>query len=222
MGRILFIAPHPDDEIFGCGGTIIKHRENGDEIFWLVVSSGYTSEGFSLESIKTMRDQASHVNSYLKFSLFKRLNFPSTKLDSLPISEIISSINQFINDCKPDTIYVNYRGDAHTDHKVVFDSVWSCCKSFRNPFIKNVYVYEVISETNHSNPFSVVKFSPNTYQDISPFIEGKKTAALLYGSELGKHPYPRSLFSIEALAKLRGSEVNLEYAEAFICIKRVL
>jgi len=222
MSVVLFISPHPDDEVLGCGGTIFKHKQNGDTILWLVVSTGYTCDGFSKESVESMEKQVDSVRKFVGFSSFKRLKFPSAKLDNVPMADIVSEINDFINRHKPDTIYVNYRGDAHTDHKIVFDSVWSCCKSFRNPFVRNVYVYEVVSESNYHNPLNSIPFSPNTYQDISLFLDLKIEAFCLYGSELGQHPNPRSVDSIKALAKLRGSESGLVYAEAFMCVKQVV
>jgi N-acetylglucosamine malate deacetylase 1 len=222
MSKVLFIAPHPDDEVFGCGGVIAKHRANGDAIFWLISSTGYESEGFSPDSLQVMNKQIGYINEYFQFNAYKRLKFPSAKLDSVPMIEIVSSINEFIGIHQPDTIYVNHREDVHTDHKVVFDAVWSCCKSFRNPFIKSVYVYEVLSETEYSNPSNPASFLPNTFHDISKYIENKKIAIKLYSSEIEPHPHPRSISSVEMLAKLRGSTVNLEYAEAFMCIKKVL
>ena len=220
-GRKLFIAPHPDDESFGCGGTILKHKDNGDDIFWLIVTSGSSKDGFSQSVIKNMNVQVQNINSYYKFSEHKRLTFPSTRIDEISLGQVVKKINSFINKIKPDTIYINFRNDVHSDHKAVFDATWSCCKSFRNPFIKSVYAYETLSETDFSHNLSS-SFNPNTYNDITKYLNGKIEAIKIYKSELKEAPYPRSVENVKYLAKLRGSNINTGAAEAFICLKNIL
>lgn len=222
MKKVLFIAPHPDDESFGCGGTILKHKNSNDQIYWLIVTTGNTEEGFTSDSLLQMEKQIEKVNKFYAFNDYFRLQFHSTRLDNYPVGEIIFQINSYINKIKPDTIYVNHKNDVHTDHGVVFDAVWSCCKSFRNPFITSVYAYETLSETELSNPDSKSTFHPNTFVDISNYIEEKKNAISIYESELEEHPMPRSLVNVESLARIRGSMVKVEYAESFICLKQVI
>ena len=45
--KILVIAPHPDDETLGCGGTLLRHKANGDEISWVIVTDISVDTGWS-------------------------------------------------------------------------------------------------------------------------------------------------------------------------------
>jgi N-acetylglucosamine malate deacetylase 1 len=221
MKKVLFIAPHPDDESFGCGGTIFKHIAAGDQVYWLIVTTGYTRDGFTNESLEKMSHQVSNVSQIYGFTEYCRLEFPTTLLDATPMRDLVSSINTFINRVMPDTIYVNYKYDVHTDHQRVFDAVWSCSKSFRNPFVKDVLAYETLSETEFTNMVDGSGFRPTVFHDITPFMEDKNRALLGYSSELDAHPFPRSWENVEALAKLRGATINVRFAESFMCLKRV-
>ena len=44
--KILIISPHPDDETLGCGGTILNHKDKGDEINWLIVTKMFEKNGW--------------------------------------------------------------------------------------------------------------------------------------------------------------------------------
>jgi len=61
MKNILIVSVHPDDETLGCGGTILKHKENGDAIFWLILTGPTENRpyGFSKEMIQ---DQERKIN----------------------------------------------------------------------------------------------------------------------------------------------------------------
>ena len=51
MRRHLVIAPHPDDETLGCGGTLLRARAKGDEIYWLIVTGISEAKGFSADRV---------------------------------------------------------------------------------------------------------------------------------------------------------------------------
>ena len=68
---------------------------------------------------------------------------------------------------------------------------------------------------------SVARKSIHYFVDISPFLEEKINLMKVYNSELGEHPFPRSLKNIKALATFRGATVGVEYAEAFQLIKYI-
>lgn len=50
--KVLVVAPHPDDETLGCGGTLLKHRDNGDELYWLIITTAKDVEKWGYERIK--------------------------------------------------------------------------------------------------------------------------------------------------------------------------
>ncbi len=62
--RILVIAPHPDDEVLGCGGTIKKHSNNGDEVYLCIVTKAYTPD-WTQEFIDNKKKEISCANEVL-------------------------------------------------------------------------------------------------------------------------------------------------------------
>ena len=108
--------------------------------------------------------------------------------------------------------------DVHSDHRVAFDAVYSCTKSFRYPYIERIYMMETLSETDFAPSVASKAFVPNVFVDISGFIDKKMEIVSLYGSEMMQDPYPRSLSSIKALARVRGSRCGAMYAEAFMLL----
>ena len=221
MKKVLVIAPHPDDETIGCGGTLLKHASNGDEINWLIATS---IEGLGVDK-NTVQERSlliSEVSKAYNFSNTFRLDFPTTKLDTIPKSEIISSINEVFQQIRPEIIYVPYRLDVHSDHEVVFDAAISCCKTFRNPSVKVVRAYNTLSETEFGLRPEDHGFKANCYNDISDFFENKLSILELYKSEMSDHPFPRSLKSIRAQAILNGSSANCDFGESFITLKEIL
>ena len=117
-------------------------------------------------------------------------------------------------------IYIPFVGDPHSDHTITANAFNSCIKPFRHPFIKKVLMYETLSETN-TNFINQRKFNPNVFIDISKYQTKKISAMQIYKSEIGKHPFPRSIESLKSLSVLRGSQVNLKFAEAFELIYEI-
>lgn len=220
MNKVLFIAPHPDDETLGCGGTILKHKHAGDSVNWLVVTSidGVDQNEDLIEErsslIQTVSNAYGFTNTY-------QLNFPTTFLDSIPKKEIIYEFDKIFKKLEPDMIYVPYRLDAHSDHEVVFDCAIACSKSFRNKSVKSIRCYQTISETEYGLRPEDPGFKPNLYVDISEFFEEKIRITKLYQQELGDHPFPRSIESIKAQSILNGSASHCSFAESFLIIKEV-
>ena len=142
------------------------------------------------------------------------LGIPAAKVDLMPISEIAEKIGGIVNEISPNIIYMPFFNDVHTDHNIIGKVLQSLIKWFRYPSLKKVLVYETLSETNF-NFISKDKFHPNTFNNITNFIDEKIKIMKIYESELHEHPFPRSRESIKALAILRGSQSGHKYAEAF-------
>ena len=111
------------------------------------------------------------------------------------------------------------RSDAHSDHRIIFDAIAACTKSFRHPYLKRLLMYECISETEFAPSLPERVFQPNYFVDISDYLLSKLDIMKVYESEIGIHPFPRSLKNIESLATFRGASVGVEYAEAFQLVK---
>ena len=212
--KILVVAPHPDDEVLGAGGTLLRYKFEGNSIAWLIVTGITEDFGWSTEKISERDVEIAKVSEFLNFDHVYNLKLPTSKLDAMPIGDIIQKISDVIKDFCPDEILIPHLGDIHTDHQVVHNAVLSCSKWFRYPFVKRILSYETISETDFGLDVRC-QFIPNVFVDISNFLDDKLKAMEIYSSELGLFPFPRSKVSIESLARYRGSSSGFMAAEAF-------
>ncbi len=211
--RELVIAVHPDDETLGAGGTLLRHRQEGSELFWLIVTWPQ-----DLELQQKREKEIEKVAEIYGFVDVFRLDLPTTKLDSIGLDRIIALIHDKVVKVRPDTVYVPWIGDIHSDHRIVAQASAALLKSYRYEFIKKVLVMEVVSETDLGS-LCFNGFVPNYFVNIEGYLEKKKEIFSLYQSECSSHPFPRSLVSIESLAILRGKMCNCYYAEGFYCLK---
>ena len=221
MSKVIIISAHPDDETLGAGGTILKHKENGDEVYWLIVTNVFESEGFSKERVLSRKQEIDEVSRLYSFDKVYSLEYPTMKLNDTILFELVNKISHIFQQLEPEIIYVMNRSDAHSDHRIVFDAVMSCTKSFRYPYVKKVLMYECLSETEFAPILPERVFQANYYVDISNFLNKKIEIMKIFDSELGEHPFPRSIKNIEALATFRGATVGVLYAEAFQMIKYI-
>ena len=219
MSKILVVSAHPDDEIIGAGGALLRHIAAGDEVCWLIITDVLLTHGFDEKVIKKRTEEIDRVREGVGFSRVVKFQYPTMTLSSESIIEMVPRISALMNDFKPEIIYTMNRSDAHSDHRVIFDAVMACTKSFRHPYLRKVLMYETISETEFAPALAEKAFVPNYFVDITDFFRKKVELATIYESEFGEHPFPRSVRNLEALATFRGASCGVEYAEAFQLIK---
>ena len=212
--RSLVIAPHPDDEILGVGGTLLRRQFEGATTGWLIVTSISEASGWNSVTVQKRKDEIAEVSDLLGFEKVFELNFQPTKLDVIEMNTLVSRISEVIQDFQPDEVFIPHPSDIHSDHRITFEAASAALKWFRSPSVKRVLCFETLSETNFGLE-GVAVFKPNAYIDITAFLGKKLSAASIYGSEFHPHPFPRSIESLEFLSKLRGSESGFIAAEAF-------
>ena len=109
--KVLIIAPHPDDEILGCGGTIAKHVHNGNDVFVCIVTCS------KIEKFKTMHENyALKINKQLGVKDISFLNFPTVELAHVETREFNSAFSTLMAKLNPSIVYLPFYGDMHTDH----------------------------------------------------------------------------------------------------------
>lgn len=221
MSRILIIAPHPDDETLGAGGTLLKHRQAGHKVHWLIVTAMRVQDGFCEDRIAVRELEIQRVSDFYNFASRHELALPAARLETLPLGDIIQAVTDVIHQVLPEIVYLPFPGDAHSDHKVSFDAASAALKWFRAPSIKRIYAYETLSETGFRLDPLVQEFRPNWFVDISAHLQQKIAAMRLFGGEIGQFPFPRSPEAIVALAQLRGSLCGCSAAEAFLLLKGI-
>lgn len=222
--KILVIAPHPDDEVLGCGGTIKKLAKEGNDVYLCIVTKAYTPD-WTEEFIENRKKEVEQSKKILGIKEVFFLDLPTVKLDTIGQKDINDAISKCVEGVAPEVLYIPHRGDLNKDHGIVFESSLIVSRTKPNSSIKKVLCYETLSETEWGIP-KIEKiedvFLPNIYIDISDTIEDKLEAMKCYKSELKEFPHPRSLKGITVLAEKRGMESGLKNAEAFMMVKEVI
>lgn len=197
LNNLLIIAPHPDDEVLGCGGTIAKAREKGHEINVLYLSSGDNNE-------KTREKEAEKVCSFLEIDgfHFMRLKGGSFKVDHKNVQKIIKHFKKL----EPDYIYINHEFDSDHEHKIAYrlvsESHWRYNLKARNK-IKGIALYEIHKPLEKYN----------LVENITEYIDIKMQAMAFYKSQLETS---RVDLAIKGLNEYRGKlHEQCDFAEVF-------
>ena len=215
--KTLVVAPHPDDELLGCGGTLLKRSSEGHTVGWLLITAITVEAGWNHEKTLSRDKEIDQVRkglSVLPENLF-RLDFPTSQLDQVSSSELISSISKVFHEFSPQEVFLPHPGDIHSDHRITFEACSACTKWFRYPSVRRVLTYETLSETDFGLDQVAGGFRPNLFVDITDQLSRKLDLLQVYQSELGQHPFPRSIEAVNSQCLLRGAQSGVMAAEAF-------
>jgi len=217
--RLLVVSPHPDDETLGAGGTILRYKQQGDLVFWLNFTDKKEEHGYAPEEVTERRKEIEKVKGEYKVDGFYNLQLKPAGLHCCDRKELIEKAGAWIRETGVDTVILPFNKDVHSDHRVVFETVYSCTKVFRYPAVRRILMMEVLSETDYAA--GDAGFVPNYFIDISEFLEGKIKIMQIYNGETKMHPFPRSEEHIRALAVCRGAAAGRRYAEGFVLLKGI-
>lgn len=219
--NILVVAPHPDDEVLGCGGMTKKYSDKGYQVYILVVTRG-TPKLYSEKQIKNVRAEARKAHQILGVKETIFLDYYAPELDRVSLADISGSISKVIQDLGIQKLFLPHRGDIHNDHTIVFKAGLVAARPVNNCTVKEIYCYETLSETEWAAPFGDDAFIPTHFINISNQINDKLEAMRCFKSQVRPFPSTRSLETIEALAKFRGATVGFQRAEAFMTIRKII
>ena len=220
--QILIIAAHPDDEVLGCGGTIAKHVQNGDEVHVVILAEGVTSRDKVREresragELSQLAQVAQEVGRILGVQSVELHDFPDNRMDSVDLLDVVKVVETFIGKYKPDMVYTHHSGDVNIDHRIVHQAVVTACRPLPGQCVKTLLFFEVPSSSEWQTFGSAPAFLPNYFVDISDCLNKKLQALEAYGSEMRPWPHSRSLAAVEHLARWRGATVGVEAAEGFV------
>ena len=217
--NILVISPHMDDEVLGCGGTIARHVKSGGNLFVCFIAHRVYNHTFDENKYEIEKSHAIKAKKLLGYNDAIFLGLDDERLDTC-IQDIIIPLENCVSKIKPEVVYIPFRGDNNQDHRAVFDAARVVLRPSSNPYIKNIYMYEVPSSTEQSPPLIESSFMPNYYVNIKNFMKKKIEALKCYETEKRIYPHPRSEDSLIVLAKKRGIEIGFEYAEAFMVLRK--
>ena len=231
--NILVIAAHPDDEILGMGGTILKHRKKGDTVKVIFLATGITSRRTTKHhnstkyelseseikimnnEIQSLRKNATNALNLLKVDNVNFYSFPDNEMDTISLLQIVKTIENEIATFRPDIIYTHHKNDLNVDHQVSYRAVLTACR----PINKQIEIisFEVPSSTEWNYP---VTFSPNYFVNISKELDNKINALKMYKNEIKKFPHPRSTKYLKINAERWGSVSGNAASEAFEIIRK--
>ena len=219
---VLALSAHPDDETLGCGGTILRHVAEGGQVSWLIATRACGPD-WETAVVERKNAEVSQVAEAYGMKGVFRLDFPTGRLDTVPLDQLIRGIQGAVSDVTPESIYLVHSGDVHTDHRAVFQAAASPLKPFyaRQWRVRRILAYETLSSTDAATPEAFQRFIPNVYVEVSKYLDRKIEIMGLYETEVREDPLPRGPSSIRAAACHRGATVGLEYAEAFSLVREV-
>lgn len=222
MKKVLVIAAHPDDEILGVGGTIVKHTRNGDEVHLLIVTDGSSAQ-YKNDDVEEILDKKKREScNAVEILGIKSVTYgglPDMRLDVVPHIEVNAVIEKAIKEIQPEIVYTHFWGDVNLDHTRVYQSTLVATRPTSEQCVKEVYCYYVPSSTNWSPEIITTAFLPNVYVDITEFEEIKLQALACYKTELRDFPHPRSLKYVHKQDEICGLQIGVAFAEPFIQLR---
>ena len=224
--NILVIAAHPDDEVLGCGGTIARLAEEGNNLYIGILGEGITSRYSQRDQANQQDVQQLHSQSYSVAKLLGACDLlladlPDNRFDTIPLLHIVKIIEKWIDQLQPQIIYTQHGGDLNIDHTLVYRATLTATRPMAGMPVKTIYGYEVASSTEWAfQQFSPI-FRPNVFVDISTTLQIKIQAMQHYESEARLFPHPRAPEALQANARRWGSVVGVEAAEAFELLREI-
>ena len=219
LKHMVVIAPHPDDETLGAGGTIARFAAVGVEVSVLIVS-GHLPPLYPPAAFETTRREAQEAVAIMGAARVEFLEIPATYVHQKPVAEVNGAIARFVRDANAEWVLLPFP-DRHIDHRTIFDASVVACRPVHPSAPRTVLAYETLSETHWNVGGIEPAFIPDFYVDISDHIETKVAALKAYASQVHETP-SRSIDACRALAKFRGSQNGCEFAEAFKVVRIVV
>lgn len=222
--NVLIIAAHPDDEVLGCGGTMARLAQEGNDVKIAIIAEGLTSRNPRRE--QTGKEELDHLHSRAKLAAEKigaseviLSQMPDNRLDTVPLLDVVKAVEGLIERFAPEVIYTHHPGDLNIDHGVVHRAVLTATRPMAGQRVREIYAFEVASSTEWAFQRIAPGFRPNVFVDIAQTLETKVTAMECYDTETRKFPHPRSPEAVRAIAMRWGSVAGFQAAEAFELIR---
>tara|TARA_A100001011_G_C14262523_1_gene823147 strand:+ start:375 stop:1058 length:684 start_codon:yes stop_codon:yes gene_type:complete len=225
--KYLIIAAHPDDEVLGCGASMAKWVEQGNQVDVLILSEGATSRDdirdrdLKSNELSELNRCANNSAKILGINSINLLDFPDNRMDSVDLLDIVKRVEKYIDKIKPEIVLTHHAFDLNIDHQLTHQSVITACRPEPMHYVKRILSFEVPSSTEWQSPIASKTFVPNWYENVSGTLNKKIKALEAYKKEIRDWPHSRSLKGVKSLAEWRGVSVGCEAAEAFMLIREI-
>jgi len=225
--RVLVIAAHPDDEVLGCGATMGRLVQEGNDVRIAILAEGLTSRSHAREDtdaheLMELRVQAKQAADLLGIKDVTFYDLPDNRLDTVPLLDVVKIVEQLIARIQPARIYTHHAGDLNMDHVVVSRAVMIATRPVADCKVKKVYQFEVPSSTEWAFQQFEPSFRPNVFMDIAETLDAKVTAMSCYETEARIFPHPRSPEALRAIATRWGTVAGFQAAEVFQLVRALV
>jgi LmbE family N-acetylglucosaminyl deacetylase len=220
--QILIIAAHPDDEVLGCGGTIARHVKEGDSVHILFLGDGVSSRGNpDIKTIAARKKSAVKACEVLGAAIVGFEKFPDNMFDTVPLLDITRVIESAKKEVNPQLIYTHHGGDLNVDHRITCQAVLTAFRPQPDEDFSEIRAFETNSSTEWSASVIMPPFIPDTFVDISQYLDKLLNAYSCYADEIRDEPHARSFEALKIATLRRGREAGLHAAEAFMTLRRI-
>ena len=193
--KVLAVVAHPDDEVLGVGGTLLRHKVEGHDVRVLILYKC---------SARTLDEQiAQAAESVERFGI---------DIDFAPGA---TSVDDYVTEYEPDIVYTHSRADLHHEHQDALQRTLVACRPQSG--VRALYCFETPSATDWSG----VAFTPQMFVDITDQVDDKMHVMGAYERELRELPHPRNIDSLYHRGLYWGQIAGVDYAEAFETIREV-
>lgn len=223
--KLLVIAPHPDDEIFGCGGLIHRVKKDGGKVYVLFLTCG-TTKDFSKNGQSTYAERVREIEKVAKYMKYDawRIALPGDEyhlqLDGLPQKRLIDEIERgkdvSIEAVRPTTLAIPSSYDYNQDHRAANRAGITATRPVPSKYkhlVQRVIEYEFPYFTWTSESQLP---TPNIFLELDKkALDAKLHALALYKSQMKVDNGPISVHGAATLAHMRGIQSGSHHAEAF-------
>lgn len=221
---VLVIAAHPDDELLGCGGTLIRHAQEGDTVHIVILAEGATSRDSAndteaVEGTEELKLAAADAARIVGAEPPILEGLPDNRMDRLELLDITKLVEMHVRRTRPAIVYTHHGGDLNIDHQLTHQAVLTACRPVGSG-VEAIYAFETLSSTEWGFPDR--PFVPNRFVNIENQLDQKLKALACYTSEMRDFPHPRSPEAVEALARGRGASSGLPAAEGFMVVREIV
>lgn len=226
--RVLVVAPHPDDEVIGCGGLISRVKRAGGEVYVEFMTVGdtadFTAAGWSTAEERYM--EIEQVVGHLKVDGY-HIAFPGgqhhLRLDAGPRHELVTMLERdspvSLTALAPTAVFVPHWTSYNQDHRTTAEAAITALRpgdAAVKPQPAIVAAYEQVADGWTAGPLA----PPDLFVALDETdLDHKLEALSLYASQARDHPSTRSDLALRSLAVVRGAQSGTPLAEAFHCLR---
>jgi LmbE family N-acetylglucosaminyl deacetylase len=226
--RLLVVAPHPDDELLGCGGVINRVKRSGGQVFVLFLTVGDTRD-YTPAGLSTRGEREREIEDVAKFFDLDghHLALPGDefhlRLDHLPQQRLVDMLERdsplSVAEVRPSVVLIPEITSYNQDHRAVARAAITALRpgaaaERHRPAL--VLGYEEVADGWSGETITPRDF----YVAIEPIdLDQKMEGLRRYASQWRTHPHTRSEEALRALAAVRGVQCGERFAEAFHCLR---